>query len=80
MSIYEISANRDKASRSGILHFITTVTLALTFLIKASFLLFIYHWANTVLEKTSKYTRNLIAENTGHPNYLMFISGSPGNK
>lgn len=35
MSIYEISANKDKASRSGILHFIRAATLALdTFLIK----------------------------------------------
>lgn len=75
MSIYEISANKDKAPRSGTLHFITT----LTFLIKASFLLLTYHWAN-MLKKISKYTLNLIAENTGHPVYLMFVSGSLGDK
>ena len=35
MSIHEISANKDKASRSGILHFIRAATLVLdTFLIK----------------------------------------------
>lgn len=43
------------------------------FLIKASFLLIIYHWANAAFKKTSKYTLNLTAENTGHPTDLMFV-------
>ena len=57
MSIYKISANKDKASRSGILHFIRAVTLAPDISDKTS-LLIIHDWANTVFRKTSQHTHN----------------------